>query len=331
MFKKILLPLDGSALAERAIPHAIEFARIFNSKILLLRVLEYEPSSEPVVHAEPLNWQLHRTKTEHYLHEVASQIRSSLDLSENGEAPGLEDRVSVTVLEGKVAENIIDFAHREDVDLLVISSHGSSGLSRWNLNSVATKVINLIYKPILIIRGYPVEGDETVEPRYERILLPIDCSRRSECALSAGLAIARHYQSKVFLASVIKPPEISAIDPYDQDLQSLNQQYMELSRKTVKRYMTEISLRFEVENEVRILESPSIFQPIMKLSKDENIDLLIFCAHGHTGELSWPFGTVAHTFIEYSVKPVLVIQDLTRADVQPTAASQITEFTRSQD
>ena len=62
MFKKILLPLDGSALAERAIPHAIEFARIFNSKILLLRVLEYEPSSEPVVHAEPLNWQLQVTE-----------------------------------------------------------------------------------------------------------------------------------------------------------------------------------------------------------------------------------------------------------------------------
>ena len=191
MFKKILLPLDGSALAERAISHAIEFARIFNSKILLLQVLEYEPSTEPVAQAEPLNWQLLRAKSEHYLHEVANQIRSSLNLPENGEAPGHEDRVSVIVLEGKVAENIIDFAHREDIDLLVISSHGSSGLSPWNLNSVATKVINLIYKPILIIRGYPVEGNETVEPRYERILLPIDCSRRSDCSLSAGLSFAR--------------------------------------------------------------------------------------------------------------------------------------------
>lgn len=331
MFKKILLPLDGSPLAERAIAHAVEFARIFNSKILLLRVLEYEPSSEPMVHAEPLNWQLHRTKSEHYLHEVARRIRSSLDFPEDDQSSDHENRLSVNILEGKVAENIIDFAHQEDVDLLVISSHGSSGLSRWNLNSIATKVINLIYKPILIVRGYPAEGNEPIQPRYERILLPIDCSRRSECSLSAGMAIARHYQSKVFLASVIKPPEISAIDPYDQELQSLNQQYMELSRKTVQRYMTELSHRFEVENEVRILESASIFQPIMKLSENENVDLLIFCAHGHTGELSWPFGTVAQTFIEYSVKPVLVIQDLIRQDVPPKAASQITDQSRSRD
>ncbi len=326
MFEKILLPLDGSSLAERCIPHAIEFARIFNSKILLLSVLESETIADQLKHTEPLNWQLHRAKTELYLHNIANQIRLSLNLLELDDELDEQGRVTVTVLEGKIAENIVDFAHKEAIDLLVISSHGSSGLSRWNLNSVTTKVVSLIYKPILIIRGYHVEGAESSHPRYERILLPIDCSRRSECSLNAGITIAKSYQSHLILTSVIKPPEISAVDPYNQELQLLNEQFMDLSRKTVQRYMGEISQRLGVENEIRIIEHHSVVQAIINLAKEENVDLLIFCAHGHTGESSWPFGTVARSFIEYSTKPVLVIQDLTHLHVLPTDASQASEM-----
>jgi nucleotide-binding universal stress UspA family protein len=89
MFEKILLPLDGSAMAERSIPHAIEFARIFNSKILVLHVLESEISSEQIVHTEPLKWQLHKAKSELYLHKIANQMRLSLDI------PELDDETDV--------------------------------------------------------------------------------------------------------------------------------------------------------------------------------------------------------------------------------------------
>ncbi len=331
MFEKILVPLDGSALSELSIPHAIEFARIFNGRILLLHVLESETSRTCMEHNQPLNWQLHKAKTEVYLHKIANQIRSSLDLPELEAEVDAEDRVKATILEGKVAESIVDFAHKEDIDLLVISSHGSSGLSRWNLNSVTTKVVNLIYKPVLIIRGYMLEGADPIHPRYERILLPIDCSRRSECSLNAGTSVAKNFQSRVILASVIKPPEISAVDPYNQELQLLNEQYMDLSRKTVQRYMDELSGRLGVENEIRIIEDHSIVQAIINLAVDEKIDLLVFCAHGHTGEMNWPFGTVARSFIEYSPKPVLVIQDLTYMDVLPTDASKASQQTRRRD
>lgn len=332
MFGKILLPLDGSSLAERSIPHAIEFARIFKSQILILHVLESEAQIEQIGHTEPLNWQLHKAKTELYLQQIAEQIESSLNMPEQNEGTSGASRVSITILEGKVAENIVDFAHKQDIDLLVISSHGFSGLSRWNLNSVTTKVINLIYKPVLIIRGYPVEGPDPAQPRYERIMLPIDCSRRSECSLNAGVTIAKYYQSSLILTSVIKPPEISAVDPYNQELQVLNDQYMSLSRKTVRRYMDELSQRFFGEHtEIRIIEDHRIVQAIINLANEEKVDLLIFCAHGHTGELSWPFGTVARSFIEYSTKPVLVIQDLTHIDVLPSDASQAADLTRSRD
>jgi nucleotide-binding universal stress UspA family protein len=331
MFEKILLPLDGSALAERSIPHAIAFARIFNSKILLLHVLESETSAQRIRHTEPLNWQLLKTKTELYMHKIANQIRISLDLPELEDELNGEERVTVTILEGKVAESIVDFAHKEEIDLLVISSHGSSGLSRWNMNSVTTKVVNLIYKPILIIRGYHAEGIDSTHPRYERILLPIDCSRRSECSINAGITISKAYQSIMILTSVIKPPEISAVDPYNRELQLLNEQFMDLSRKTVQRYMNELSQRLGVENKTRIIEHHSVVQAIIDLATEEKADLLIFCAHGHTGESSWPFGTVARSFVEYSTKPVLVIQDLTHLHVLPTDASKACDEYRSRE
>ena len=65
-----------------------------------------------------------------------------------------KSRVDYSVREGKAAENIVDFAHTENIDLLIICTHGSSGLSRWNISSVTQKVINLIYLPVLIIRSY---------------------------------------------------------------------------------------------------------------------------------------------------------------------------------
>lgn len=329
MFKKILLPLDGSPLAERSIPHAIEFARIFNSDVLILHVLEYETLAERIGHIEPLHWQLHKARTELYLNQVAGQIRSALIL------PGAEQeiadtgRVSVTLLEGKVAESIVDFAHKEEIDLLVISSHGYSGMSRWNLNSVTTKVVNLIYKPALIVRGNPVEGAEATQPRYERIMLPIDCSRRAECSLNAATTIAKYYQSRLILTSVIKPPEISAMDPYNHELQELKDQFMKLSRKTVRSYMVELSERLGLDADIHVIEDHRIVQAIINLANEEKVDLLILCAHGQTGELTWPFGTVARSFIEYSTKPLLVIQDLTHPGALSSDESQGADLTRS--
>jgi len=124
MFEKILLPLDGSALAERSIPHAVAFARIFNSKIKLLRVLEPNTSTERSQFSEPL--------ATLYLQTIAERVREALNLSQDEGA----DRVNTTILEGKIAEGIVDFAQKEAIDLLVICTHGAGGLSRWNINSV---------------------------------------------------------------------------------------------------------------------------------------------------------------------------------------------------
>src|SRR4030042_191725 len=142
MFTRILVPLDGSPLAEGAIPHAELFARIFGSIIILLQVLDPTSYQEIPYAVDPLRWQLRKAEADAYMQGIAHRIRDKLGekspIAENEK----KSRVDYSVREGKAAENIIDFAHTENIDLLVISTTGSSGLSRLNLRSVTHKVSN---------------------------------------------------------------------------------------------------------------------------------------------------------------------------------------------
>jgi nucleotide-binding universal stress UspA family protein len=352
MFNRILVPLDGSTLAERAIPHVEQFARIFGSSIILLQVLDptsYHENPNPV---DPLSWQIRKAEADMYMNGIAARLREDLRESaldaKGAQSRGRDEkkvRVEYSIREGKTAESIVNFAHAENIDLLVISTHGSGGLSRWNISSVTQKVINLIYLPVLIVRAYNQPRTEDARIRYRRILLPIDSSRRAECALSAGIALARgemsmglaseannlspHHtapapsslQTKLILAAVIKPPEIPIPEPYPVEIEQLSEQLMHVSRQAVSNYLNEMKKRLSVECETCVVENNSVSSAIQELaSQEEGIDLVVLCAHGYTGQSTWPYGSVARNYMEHGTKLVLVIQDVPRSRVQPTAA-----------
>lgn len=340
MFKRILVPLDGSLLAERAIPHALKFARIFESNIILLRVLNPISFYENPDAVDPLKWQIRKTEADIYMQGITDRLCKELDAdSLVQKLPDIDDfdeckpRVEYRILEGKTAENIVNFAHSENIDLLVISTHGSGGLSRWNISSVTQKVINLIYLPILVVRAYNQPADETASVYYHRILVPIDSSRRAECSLSAGIALARgepqkenkagepSTQTKLILAAVIKPPEVPIPEPYPAKIEKLSEQLMQVSRNFVNNYLKEMRERLPVDCESLVVENASVTSAIQILAdQDQGIDLVVLCAHGYTGESNWPYGTVTRNYLEHGTKTVLVIQDLAREKVLPSAA-----------
>jgi len=352
MFNRILVPLDGSTLAERAIPHAEEFARIFGSSIILLQVLDPTSFHENPAPVDPLSWQIRKAEADIYMQGIAARIRANLQEgtfeSRDAQNISLEagnPRVEYSIREGKTAENIVNFAHSESIDLLVISTHGSGGLSRWNISSVTQKVINLIYLPVLIVRAYNLLPSVNIPVHYRRILLPIDSSRRAECSLAAGIALARGVISrdlvpqennhaddltapvispgptKLILAAVIKPPELPIPEPYPFEIEQLSQQLMNVSRLAVSNYMNEMKERLPVECEISVLENISVSSTIHELARQEDeIDLVVLCAHGYTGQFAWPYGSIARNYIEHGIKTVLIIQDVPRSQVQPTAA-----------
>jgi len=354
MFNRILVPLDGSTFAERVIPHAEHFARIFGSNIILLQVLDPTTFSEGPNPVDPLDWQIRKTEAEIYLNGVATRIQNKLVDStaksvDNGE---VNQRVDYAIREGKPAENIINYAHAENIDLVVMSTHGAGGLSRWNISSVTQKVINLIYLPLLLIRAYTQPGAEEPESHYRRILLPIDSSRRAESTLSVGIELARGgvpteptsgfkqrarrskesseptNKTKLILTAVIKPPEFPIPKPYPVEIEKLIKQVMAVSRLAVSNYLNEMKERLPVECETCVLENISVATAIHdKASREDDIDLVVLCAHGFTGQFTWPYGSVARNYIDHGTKPVLVIQDVPHTQAQLTAAEKAAKKT----
>lgn len=347
MFNRILIPLDGSLLAERAIPHAMQFARIFGSNIILLRVLNPISYHENPDAVDPLKWQIRKAEADMYMQEITDRLCKQLETEtpikksqKKDDFDECKPRVEYHILEGKAAENIINYAHTEAIDLLVISTHGSSGLSRWNAGSVAQKVFNFIYLPILVVRSYNQPETDDVRIAYQRILLPIDSSRRAEYSLSAGIALARgeprkknknvesSIQTKLILAAVIKPPEIPIPEPYPVEIEKLSEQLMEVSRLSVNNYLKDMKVRLPVNCESLVVENASVSSAIQELAdQDEVIDLVVLCAHGYTGRSTWPYGTVTRNYLEHGTKTVLVIQDLDRLKVQPSVAELACEKT----
>lgn len=141
MYQRILLPLDGSALAEQALAHAVAQAERFQAELILLRVLEPLPerpgmSRRAVRQAEEMT----RALADEYLERVATGVRER----------GIQVRV-VTV-EGRPHVEIVQFAEANEVDLIVICTRGRSGVSRWLMGSVADRVVRGASVPVLLVR-----------------------------------------------------------------------------------------------------------------------------------------------------------------------------------
>jgi nucleotide-binding universal stress UspA family protein len=143
VYQKILVPLDGSELANCIVPHVKTIADGCNTKeVILLHVIEpiyYALVGSPLIDAEAIQEEL-RKKAEEYLR----QTRSLLDKKGLG--------IRAEVKEGSPAETIVDFAQENQVSLIVMATHGRSGIRRWFLGSVADKVVRSSHVPVLLIR-----------------------------------------------------------------------------------------------------------------------------------------------------------------------------------
>jgi len=332
MFNRILVPLDGSTLAERAIPHAELFARIFHSDIILLQVLDPAYSQADPNACDPLRWQICKTEADIYLQGIALQICKNLGEKSLINKENETNRVDYCIREGRIAENIVDFSHSENIDLIIISTHGAGGFSRWNINSITQKVVSMIYLPVLIVRSFDIP--QTMEPsiQYNRILLPIDGSRRAEWAMSIGAELAKRDIStndlpinqdekpRILILTVIRPPEFPIPEPVPVEISQLSEQLVNICYDAVNKYLSELKDRLPVACETRIVESSSIVSAIHDQAEQENIDLVVFCAHGYSGQFTYHYGSISRNYLENGSKSVLIIQDTPLSQVKPSLA-----------
>lgn len=142
MYKKILVPLDGSPLSEKALDHAIKLSKIFDSEMILFQVVHFMPIyGSPELVAPLIVDEKQKEFSEKYLARLVKEI----------EGKGVKARALVKTGQ-QVAVEIIDFAKENGVDLVVMCTRGRSGISRWVLGSTAHKVLIRAETPILLLR-----------------------------------------------------------------------------------------------------------------------------------------------------------------------------------
>ncbi len=298
MFKKILVPLDGSKLAEQALPTALKLATAVGGQIILMRVPQYhEVMTMASVGGEMPPVALSGDdshEAEAYLNEVA--------LFHNRETVHLVTRLG----DGDPASAIVDIAAAEEVDLIVMSTHGRAGLARWALGSVAEKVLRAATVPVVILRD-----DQPIE----QILVTLDGSDLAATALEPALRLAQALEAKVTLLRV-QPYESYAnrleIDEYMRFEYGLDKNLEDLTRERIRWYMEDMldkQAHFGVPLQYAIVMGFAADE-ILAYAEKEGLDLIVMSTHGRTGLSRWVYGSVTEKVLRGTTCGMMVVRSM---------------------
>jgi nucleotide-binding universal stress UspA family protein len=296
MFDPILVPLDGSLLAECVLPQAIAIGQAFNAKIVLLHVMDKNPAYASAHFIDQINWQINKTEAKLYLERIGDRLQKS----------GLQ--TEAIVLEGLAAESITEFAQRREMKLVILSSHGQSGLTKWGISSVTHKIVLSAPTSVLIIRAPQLK-----EKPYGRILVPLDGSWRAENVLPMVTLFARYHKSQIQIVHVVKPPEMARHMPPVQEDIDLSNRIVARNREEALHYLDQVQLRSPlagIDVHAHLITSNNATIALHELVDREQIDMVALSAHGYSGNNQWPYGSMVNNFILYGKVPLLIVQDL---------------------
>jgi len=311
MFSHILVPLDGSTLAECVLPHVSAFARLNDARVTLAHVLEPPTLAGKREPTDPVRWQLAANEAEQYLAEVCHRLGSGVSSAE------------CRMFEGQTTANVVEYAQAEGVDLIALSSHGQSGMMGWNLGSDVHKLALHVRTSVLIVRAFAAPPS-TVEPlRYRRLLLPLDGSRRAEIVLPNASHVADEHGAQLMLAHIIQRAPTTSRLPLPESEADLEERFLTMRRRHAERYLA--TVRDELASvgrqvDVHVYVDIDAVARLHDLADASGTDLVVVSAHGASGYNKWPFGTTVLNLLVYGTKPLLVIQDLPRDELKPSAA-----------
>ncbi|HEX6270208.1 MAG TPA: universal stress protein [Anaerolineales bacterium] len=310
MINHILIPLDGSALAECVLAHVLTIARSANARVTLLHVLELSHAIDQQA-VDPLEWYLKKQEAQEYLRHVATKLQQHRLV------------VQEVLLEGSPAECVIDYAHDHDVDLIALSSHGQSGLSGWNVSSVVQKIIVRSFKSILLIRAYIAPSRLIEKIRYSRLFVGLDISTRAEYILPVAVSLAQFYEAELTVGMVVRKPEILHRFPLSHEEEKLVNKIADGNYRAASHYFDQLQSHLSMQGinlQTRLVVSDNVTASIHDMVERENPDLVMLVAHGQTGESRWPYGSIATSFIAYGTTSLMIMQDLSGDEIKRTQA-----------
>lgn len=289
-YRNLLVPLDGSELAERALVPALRVAEAMNARVYLLRVV---PVSA-VVSADPqLYEELRRLGEEDalaYLRTVKADVSQQVP-------------VEVATDFGPAADRIVDYAAEHNIDLIVMSSHGRTGLQRFVYGSVTEKVLRQAPCATAVIRAQA----ETVLQDTHKILVPLDGSPLSERAIEPAMALAAVLQSDVHLLRVTQSGhaalETASMQPVFDQIEAQEQAEAEAYLQAKYNKLDNAHLFIDV-----VMTDGSVAEAIIQYAQLHHTDLIVMSSHGRAGMSRWMYGSVTEHVLRGACCATLVIR-----------------------
>jgi nucleotide-binding universal stress UspA family protein len=302
MYQRMLVPLDGSEMAEKVLPYAAQLARRLHLETALLHVCSP---------AESASLFMCRSYIEHIAELVASQLRGS----ESQTGPSKPPVITAKTISGEVAPSILGYADDIRADLILMSRHGHSGIGRWLMGSIAHKVLTAARVPVMIIHPNHVPDSPLSQwPRSALVLM--DGSKMSEEVVDhiESLFQKGRFDSNVTLFEVCEPPDLLA--DYPEAIMPLTwQQHVERAKSASERvcstYLGGIKERLAakgIEARVDVGLGDNVIDEIIRYTREHSPDLIVMTTHGHSGATSWPYGHVADRVLQSVFTPLFLIR-----------------------
>jgi nucleotide-binding universal stress UspA family protein len=296
-FNLILVPVDGSRLAERAVPIAVAIAQRARGKVKLVLVHEPPLLVEPGLAYTQIELTLLKADRQ-YLRALVGRMREQL-----GRA------VSSAVVRGPVAQTLAKYAQELGVDLVVMTTHGRGGVRRAWLGSVADQMIRSSEIPIVLVRAS--QPDSAASPvNFGEILVPLDGSPLAEAALEPATALARLWDSEISLLQVVQPVMITT-DPPLAFPAELDEQLTAIRREAAQDYLRDVAERLR-EQGVKASGVPvlggGVAETVLGLARPERVGLVALATHGRGGVRRLVLGSVADKLVRAADVPLLVVR-----------------------
>ncbi len=279
MLKKILVPLDGSDLADRILTHVRRLLLREDAEVMLLTVLPPESQTEEET--------LRAARMEGTTTHLGRELRKL------GEAGA---RARFDMMTGDPAAQILAFAETWKPGLIAMSTHGRTGLERWARGSVAERVLRRSTYPLLL--GNP-RGLEGKEGRFRRILVPLDGTDTSARILPLAIELAHRYDAELLLlhaatgcTAFADYPAVE-VRPTADELRELMEPHRLQAEKA------------GVRSRVYILYEEAA-KAILQVAAADAVDLIAMTTHGRSGLPRWVFGSVAEKVLRAAPCPLLV-------------------------
>ena len=304
--RAILIPLDGSDLAECALAAGVAVARRLNAFVHLVRVHTQLPLlSAEVVALSPDTEREVLEQEEKYVAGIASRL----------EAEGLA--VSAAVVKGAVVPALSAYADRHGIGLVVMSSHGRGGIRRAILGSVADLLVRTVPIPVLIVNPDMVAAIDEGWPR--RILLPQDGSALGASAAGALGVVDPGHAAHLCLATVFQT-SFPAMAPWNFQMEPFLEA-LDQSQDRLRNHLRQTAEKLRSEGyklTIQVLTGGKVARELLKLGTLRHCDLIVMATHGAGGLDRVMFGSVADQVIRHSRLPVLVIRPSAPAELTPT-------------